>query len=185
VRGQVDDLLGRSGFGRAPGNRCLITTPHQGDGRGSHRLTWPRRGATSAICTRESHSTSGLKIIQHLRNGLFDALWCQLLRESLDLPEVFSVAILDGGTREGIPAGRALLDSDDRPGARHVDGSEPCSTPTTSRTRWPKPISETERRRVISKTYNENARNHPLSGRQGGPATRNPLPLLSSARPQR
>jgi len=96
----------------------------------------------------EIHSSRAIEIIRIPPNASLMPLWCQPCYAKASDCRKFLVAILDAD-KEGFLAGRTLLDSDDRAGPPAMWMAEPCSTPTTSRTRWPLAISETERRRVI------------------------------------
>ena len=95
VKGQIDDLLGRSrtvaGAARArPGD-----DPHQADGRGPDRLSdlaWVK----ARYLHSDIEAIERVEILRGLRLKEFDVIvGINLLREGLDLPEVSLVAVLD------------------------------------------------------------------------------------------
>jgi excinuclease ABC subunit B len=94
------------------------------------------------------------EILRDLRRGVFDVLvGINLLREGLDLPEVSLVAILDADKEGFLRSAGSLIQTSGR-AARHVDGrvimyADRMTASMTSA------ISETERRRLLQRAYNE------------------------------
>jgi len=102
----------------------------------------------------EIHSIERIEIIQDLRLGEYDVLvGVNLLREGLDLPEVSLVVILDADKEGFLRAERSLIQTIGR-AARHVDGMALLYADNLTDS-MARAISETERRRVIQKDYNE------------------------------
>jgi excinuclease ABC subunit B len=95
-----------------------------------------------------------VKLLAGLRKGEFDVLiGINLLREGLDLPEVSLVAILDADKEGFLRSAGSLIQTMGR-AARHVEGKAIlyADRMTDSMRRA---IDETDRRRVIQRTYNE------------------------------
>ena len=95
-----------------------------------------------------------IQIIRELRLGEYDVLvGVNLLREGLDLPEVSLVAILDAD-KEGFLRGETSLIQTIGRAARNVDGRVLMyADKETAAMRAA--MSETDRRRVIQRAYNE------------------------------
>jgi excinuclease ABC subunit B len=93
-------------------------------------------------------------ILRDLRLGVFDVVvGINLLREGLDLPEVSLVAILDADKEGFLRSGTALIQTIGR-AARHVEGRVIMyADRQTDSMKFA--ISETERRRAIQRSYNE------------------------------
>ena len=95
-----------------------------------------------------------IKILEELRRGNFDVLvGVNLLREGLDLPEVILVAILDADKEGFLRSETSLIQTIGR-AARNVFGKVVlyANHPTGS---MEKAIKETERRRKLQDSYNQ------------------------------
>ena len=151
--GQVDDLLGEIRVRAEKGERVLVTTLTK---RMAEDLTdyLAENGVRVRYLHSEIHSIERIEIIQDLRNGEYDVLvGVNLLREGLDLPEVSLVAILDADKEGFLRAERSLIQTIGR-AARHVEGVALLYADNLTDS-MAKAISETERRRAIQQTYNE------------------------------
>jgi excinuclease ABC subunit B len=95
-----------------------------------------------------------VKILEDLRNGVFDVLvGVNLLREGLDLPEVSLVAILDADKEGFLRSHRSLTQTAGR-AARNVNGRVIMYGDTITAS-MQLTIDETNRRRVKQLHYNE------------------------------
>jgi excinuclease ABC subunit B len=151
--GQVDDLLGEIRLRAEKQERVLVTTLTK---RMAEDLTdyLAENGVRVRYLHSEIHSIERIEIIQDLRNGEYDVLvGVNLLREGLDLPEVSLVAILDADKEGFLRAERSLIQTIGR-AARHIEGVALLYADNLTDS-MAKAISETERRRAIQQTYNE------------------------------
>ncbi|MEY3750951.1 MAG: excinuclease subunit UvrB [Cyanobacteriota bacterium] len=151
--GQVDDLLSEIRIRADKQERVLVTTLTK---RMAEDLTdyLAENGVRVRYLHSEIHSIERIEIIQDLRNGEYDVLvGVNLLREGLDLPEVSLVAILDADKEGFLRAERSLIQTIGR-AARHVEGVALLYADNLTDS-MAKAISETERRRAIQQTYNE------------------------------
>ena len=151
--GQVDDLLGEIRVRADKQERVLITTLTK---RMAEDLTdyLAENGVRVRYLHSEIHSIERIEIIQDLRNGEYDVLvGVNLLREGLDLPEVSLVAILDADKEGFLRAERSLIQTIGR-AARHIEGVALLYADNLTDS-MARAISETERRRAIQHTYNE------------------------------
>ena len=151
--GQVDDLLGEIRLRADKQERVLITTLTK---RMAEDLTdyLAENGVRVRYLHSEIHSIERIEIIQDLRNGEYDVLvGVNLLREGLDLPEVSLVAILDADKEGFLRAERSLIQTIGR-AARHIEGVALLYADNLTDS-MARAISETERRRAIQHTYNE------------------------------
>ena len=151
--GQVDDLLGEIRDRAAKNQRVLVTTLTK---RMAEDLTdyLAENGTRVRYLHSEIHSIERIEIIQDLRLGEYDVLvGVNLLREGLDLPEVSLVAILDADKEGFLRAERSLIQTIGR-AARHVEGKALLYAENMTDS-MVKAIDETERRRKIQQTYNE------------------------------
>ena len=95
-----------------------------------------------------------IKIIDDLRNGLYDVLiGVNLLREGLDLPEVSLVAILDADKEGFLRSERSLIQTIGR-AARNANGKVIMYGDHITES-MQKAIDETNRRRQIQEAYNK------------------------------
>ncbi|MFQ6539499.1 MULTISPECIES: excinuclease ABC subunit UvrB [Aphanothece] len=153
TEGQVDDLLGEIRLRAEKQERVLVTTLTK---RMAEDLTdyLAENGVRVRYLHSEIHSIERIEIIQDLRNGEYDVLvGVNLLREGLDLPEVSLVAILDADKEGFLRAERSLIQTIGR-AARHVEGVALLYADNLTDS-MARAISETERRRAIQQTYNE------------------------------
>ncbi|MBM5825348.1 MAG: excinuclease ABC subunit UvrB [Cyanobacteria bacterium M_surface_10_m2_119] len=151
--GQVDDLLAEIRLRAEKQERVLVTTLTK---RMAEDLTdyLAENGVRVRYLHSEIHSIERIEIIQDLRNGEYDVLvGVNLLREGLDLPEVSLVAILDADKEGFLRAERSLIQTIGR-AARHVEGVALLYADNLTDS-MAKAIEETERRRAIQQTYNE------------------------------
>ncbi len=151
--GQVDDLLGEIRIRAEKQERVLVTTLTK---RMAEDLTdyLAENGVRVRYLHSEIHSIERIEIIQDLRNGEYDVLvGVNLLREGLDLPEVSLVAILDADKEGFLRAERSLIQTIGR-AARHIEGKALLYADNLTDS-MAKAISETERRRAIQHTYNQ------------------------------
>lgn len=152
--GQVDDLLGEIRLRASKDQRVLVTTLTK---RMAEDLSdyLAEHGVRVRYLHSEIHSIERIEILQDLRNGEYDVLvGVNLLREGLDLPEVSLVAILDADKEGFLRAERSLIQTIGR-AARHIEGVALLYADNLTAS-MAKAISETERRRAIQHTYNEN-----------------------------
>ena len=95
-----------------------------------------------------------IDILRDLRRGEFDVLvGINLLREGLDLPEVSLVAILDADKEGFLRSPRSLIQTIGR-AARNVNGRVIMYADTITAA-MKHAIDETDRRRAMQETYNE------------------------------
>ena len=152
--GQVDDLLGEIRDRAAKNQRVLVTTLTK---RMAEDLSdyLAENKVRVRYLHSEIHSIERIEIIQDLRLGEYDVLvGVNLLREGLDLPEVSLVAILDADKEGFLRAERSLIQTIGR-AARHVEGVALLYADNMTDS-MAKAIEETERRRKIQQTHNEN-----------------------------
>ncbi len=94
------------------------------------------------------------EIIRELRSGVFDVLvGINLLREGLDMPEVSLVAILDADKEGFLRSDTSLVQTIGR-AARHINGRVIMYADRITGS-MDRAIKETDRRRTIQATYNE------------------------------
>ena len=153
VEGQIDDLVDEIRLRIGRNERTLVTTLTK---RMAEDLTNHMKGL--GLRVRYMHSDVAaiqrMEIIRDLRLGEFDVLvGINLLREGLDLPEVSLVAILDADKEGFLRSETSLIQTIGR-AARNADGLVIMYadeiTPSMRAA-----IDETERRRSIQDTYNQ------------------------------
>ena len=153
VTGQIDDLMDEIRARAARDERVLVTTLTK---KMAEDLTEYLKNA--GIRVRYMHSDvqtiERMEIIRSLRLGEVDVLvGINLLREGLDLPEVSLVAILDADKEGFLRSETSLIQTIGR-AARNADGLVIMYadeiTPSMRAA-----IDETERRRSIQDTYNQ------------------------------
>jgi len=118
---QIDDLMSEINDRVVKKERVLVTTLTK---RMAEELT--KYFSSKSIKCRYIHSDvetlDRIKIMEDLRNGVFDVLiGVNLLREGLDLPEVSLVAILDADKEGFLRSARSLTQTAGR-AARNVNG---------------------------------------------------------------
>jgi excinuclease ABC subunit B len=153
TEGQIDDLMNEIRGRIEHDERVLVTTLTK---KMSEDLTGYllEMGFKVRYLHSEVDTLERIQIIRELRLGEYDVLvGVNLLREGLDLPEVSLVAILDAD-KEGFLRGATSLIQTIGRAARNVEGKvimyadkETAAMQTA--------LSETERRRVIQRAYNE------------------------------
>jgi len=149
---QIDDLLEEINLRSEKDERVLVTTLTK---RMAEELQayLQKMGVRSNYIHSDVDTLERVKIMEDLRNGLFDVLvGVNLLREGLDLPEVSLVAILDADKEGFLRSHRALTQTAGR-AARNLNGLvimyADRITDSMRRT-----IDETNRRREKQMAYN-------------------------------
>ncbi len=167
--GQVDDLMNRiddrverdGGWssettaegGKAAGERVLVTTLTK---RMAEDLTeyLEEAGVAVAYMHDETDKLERHELIRSLRLGEIDVLvGINLLREGLDIPEVSLVAILDADQEGFLRSETTLVQTMGR-AARNVNGEVVLYADDES-SAMESAIAETNRRREIQQSYNE------------------------------
>jgi len=153
VKGQIDDLLAEIRDRAKRNERVLVTTL-------TKRMAEDLAGYYTEVGVRcrymhsEIETLERVKLLAGLRKGEFDVLiGINLLREGLDLPEVSLVAILDADKEGFLRSAGSLIQTMGR-AARHIEGRAIlyADRMTDSMRRA---IDETDRRRTVQRTYNE------------------------------
>ncbi|MDR1698693.1 MAG: UvrB/UvrC motif-containing protein, partial [Prevotellaceae bacterium] len=151
-KNQIDDLLEEIQKRAEKDERTLVTTLTK---RMAEELDayLRRMGVRCAYIHSDVDTLERVKILDDLRNGLYDVLiGVNLLREGLDLPEVSLVAILDADKEGFLRSHRSLTQTAGR-AARHLEGCvimyADKITDSMQRT-----IDETNRRREKQIAYN-------------------------------
>jgi len=153
VKGQVDDLIGVIKERMAKNERVMVTTLTK---RMAEDLT--RYLLELGIKVNYLHSDvetlERIAILRDFRLGLYDVLvGINLLREGLDVPEVSCVAILDADKEGFLRSTTSLIQTIGR-AARNLNGLAVLyADKITDSLR--NAIDETNRRRAIQQTYNE------------------------------
>jgi excinuclease ABC subunit B len=153
VKGQVDDLLSRVKERTAKGERTLVTTLTK---RMAEDLTnyYLELGVRVRYLHSDIETLERVQIIGDFRRGVFDVLvGVNLLREGLDLPEVSLVAVLDADKEGFLRSETSLIQTAGR-AARNLNGVAVfyADRITDSMRRA---MGETERRRKLQRTWNE------------------------------
>ena len=153
VTGQIDDLLDQIDTRVKKGERILVTTLTK---RMSEELSdyLKESGIRTQYLHSEIDTLERSEILRDLRMGVYDVLvGINLLREGLDLPEVSLVAILDAD-KEGFLRSRTSLIQTIGRAARHIDGKVIMYADKMTDS-MKNAIEETDRRRLIQQSYNE------------------------------
>ncbi|MCI6007141.1 excinuclease ABC subunit UvrB [Oscillospiraceae bacterium LCP25S3_E10] len=153
IDGQMDDLVSEINVRVAKKERVLVTTLTK---KMAEDLT--TYFETMGIKVRYMHSdvdtVERMKIIRDLRLGEFDVLvGINLLREGLDIPEVSLVAILDADKAGFLRSERSLIQTIGR-AARNAEGTVIMYADSVT-PQMEYAIRETERRRSIQNSYNQ------------------------------
>lgn len=153
IDGQMDDLVSEINIRVAKKERVLVTTLTK---KMAEDLTVYFE--TMGIKVRYMHSdvdtVERMKIIRDLRLGEFDVLvGINLLREGLDIPEVSLVAILDADKAGFLRSERSLIQTIGR-AARNAEGTVIMYADSVT-PQMEYAIRETERRRTIQNSYNQ------------------------------
>ena len=150
---QVDDLIHEIRQVVAEKGRVLVTTL-------TKRMAEDLTGYLDEVGIRVRYLHSDIdtveriRIIQDLRQGVFDVLvGINLLREGLDIPEVWLVAILDADKEGFLRSARSLIQTCGR-AARNIDGRVIMYADKTTRS-MQACLDETGRRRAAQLLYNE------------------------------
>ncbi len=153
TRGQIDDLLDQVQQRIGRGERTLVTTLTK---RMAEDLAdyLQEMGVRTHYLHSEVDTMERVEILRDLRLGVYDVVvGINLLREGLDLPEVSLVCILDADKEGYLRSGGSLVQTIGR-AARHVDGHVIMyADNVTASMRFA--LEETERRRVIQRSYND------------------------------
>ena len=153
VSDQVFDITKEAEKIIAKGERVLITTLTK---KMAESLTayLKENGLKVEYLHSDIKTLERTEIIRNLRLGKFDILiGINLLREGLDIPEVSLVAILDADKEGFLRGDKALLQTIGR-AARNANGRVIMYADNITRS-MKKAIDETNRRREIQMTYNE------------------------------
>jgi excinuclease ABC subunit B len=161
VRGQIDDLLGEIRDRATKNERVLVTVL-------TKRMAEDLSGYYSEVGVRcrymhsEIETLERVKLLRDLRKGEYDVLiGINLLREGLDLPEVSLVAILDADKEGFLRSSGSLIQTIGR-AARHVEGRAILYADKMTDS-MQRAIGETDRRRTIQQTYNDENNITPMS----------------------
>ncbi|HEV7347972.1 excinuclease ABC subunit UvrB [Telluribacter sp.] len=150
---QIDDLLDEIDIRIKRGERALVTTLTK---RMAEELSkyLDRVGIKCRYIHSEVKALDRVEILRELRLGVFDVLvGVNLLREGLDLPEVSLVAIMDADKEGFLRDIRSLIQTIGR-AARNDKGKVLMYADRITGS-MQKAIDETNRRRSIQMTYNE------------------------------
>lgn len=153
IKGQIDDLLAEIRDRTARNQRVLVTTL-------TKRMAEDLAGYYTEVGVRcrymhsEIETLERIKLLRDLRKGEYDVLiGINLLREGLDLPEVSLVAILDADKEGFLRSQGSLIQTIGR-AARHLEGRALLYADSITES-MQRAIDETNRRREIQQTYNE------------------------------
>jgi excinuclease ABC subunit B len=150
---QVDDLLEEVRVRVSRKERVLVTTLTK---RMAEDLTeyFSDVGVKVRYLHSDIDAIERTAIIRDLRKGVFDVLvGINLLREGLDIPEVSLVAILDADKEGFLRSHVSLIQTIGR-AARHLDGHVIMYSDQMTDS-MKKALDETDRRRQVQRTYNE------------------------------
>lgn len=153
VKGQIDDLVGEVNKEVAMGNKILITTLTK---RMAEDLTDYMRelGIRVKYLHSDIDTLERLEIVRDLRMNVFDVLvGINLLREGLDIPEITLVAILDADKEGFLRSQTSLIQTIGR-AARNTGGHVLMYADKITDS-MNVAINETNRRRAIQQSYNE------------------------------
>jgi len=153
TRGQIDDLLDEVKQRVEKGQRALITTLTK---RMAEDLAdyLQEMGVRTHYLHSEIDTLERVEILRDLRLGVYDVVvGINLLREGLDLPEVSLVCILDADKEGYLRSGGSLIQTIGR-AARHVEGTVIMYADNVTDS-MRHAIDETNRRRKIQQSYNE------------------------------
>ncbi len=153
VEGQIDDLVSEVRKETEQHHKVLITTLTK---RMAEDLTDYMRelGIRVKYLHSDIDTLERTEIIRDLRLDVFDVLiGINLLREGLDIPEITLVAILDADKEGFLRSETSLIQTIGR-AARNVDGHVIMYADTITDS-MKNAIDETNRRRAIQMTYNE------------------------------
>lgn len=150
---QIDDLMEEIQLRIEADERVLVTTltKRMAEELNTHLIKW---GVKSAYIHSDVDTLDRIRILEDLRNGVYDVLiGVNLLREGLDLPQVSLVAILDADKEGFLRNHRSLTQTAGR-AARNVNGKVIMYADKITDS-MQLTIDETERRRAKQKKYND------------------------------
>src|SRR5215204_5466804 len=153
TKNQIDDLLNEIRRREEVGERVLVTTLTK---KMSEDLTdyLLESGVKARYLHSEIDTLDRIQIIRELRLGDYDVLvGVNLLREGLDLPEVSLIAILDAD-KEGFLRGKTALIQTIGRAARNINGKVLMYADKMTEA-IKGALDETNRRRAVQLTYNE------------------------------
>ena len=153
TNGQIDDLINEINTRIENNERVLITTLTI---RMAEELTayLQKMNIKVAYLHNEIKTLERLEIIHDLRVGKYDTVvGINLLREGIDIPEVSLIAIMHADKQGFLRSERSLIQTIGR-AARNANGKVIMYADTISDA-MQKAIAETERRRQIQITYNQ------------------------------
>jgi excinuclease ABC subunit B len=153
VQGQVDDLVGEIRKRVDQHERVLVTTltKRMAEDLSDYLL---ELGIKVHYLHSEVETIERVEILRDLRLGAYDVVvGINLLREGLDLPEVSLVAILDADKEGFLRSDQSLIQTMGR-AARHVNGTVIMYADRVTDS-MKRAIDETNRRRAIQTTYND------------------------------
>ena len=153
VEGQIDDLISEINKEVEKKHKILVTTLTK---RMAEDLTSYMKELDIRVKYLHSDidTLERIEIVRDLRMDVFDVLvGINLLREGLDIPEVTLIAILDADKEGFLRSETSLVQTIGR-AARNVDGHVIMYADTITDS-MQAAITETERRRKIQMTYNE------------------------------
>jgi excinuclease ABC subunit B len=153
VKGQVDDLIGVIKERTAKNERVMVTTLTKRMAEDLSRYLL-ELGIKVNYLHSDVETLERIAILRDFRLGLYDVLiGINLLREGLDVPEVSCVAILDADKEGFLRSTTSLIQTIGR-AARNLNGLAVLyADKITDSLR--NAIDETNRRRAIQQTYNE------------------------------
>ena len=149
---QIDDLMEEIQLRIEADERVLITTltKRMAEELDAHLQKW---GVRSAYIHSDVDTLERIRILEDLRNGIYDVLiGVNLLREGLDLPQVSLVAILDADKEGFLRNHRSLTQTAGR-AARNVNGKVIMYADKITES-MQLTIDETARRREKQMRYN-------------------------------
>ncbi|MFJ4169432.1 excinuclease ABC subunit UvrB [Paenarthrobacter sp. NPDC089714] len=153
TKGQIDDLLEEIRTRTAKDERVLVTTLTK---RMAEDLTdyLVGHGVKVEYLHSDVDTLRRVELLRELRMGVFDVLvGINLLREGLDLPEVSLVSILDADKEGFLRSSTSLIQTIGR-AARNVSGQVHMYADKITDS-MAHAIDETNRRRAIQVTYNQ------------------------------
>ncbi len=171
IAGQVDDLLDEIKARADRDERVLVTTLTK---RMAEDLTeyYADLGVRVRYLHSDIETLERVALIQGLRRGEFDVLvGINLLREGLDIPEVSLVAILDADKEGFLRSTTSLIQTTGR-AARNEKGLVVMYADRITKS-MKFAIDETDRRRAVQATYNEEHGIVPRSTRRSFSALQN------------
>jgi excinuclease ABC subunit B len=153
VSGQVEDLLTEIRKRTIRGERVLVTTLTK---KMAEDLTdyYTELGVKARYLHSDIETLERVELLRDLRQGKFDVLiGVNLLREGLDLPEVSLVGVLDADKEGFLRSERSLIQTAGR-AARNINGEVILYADTITGS-IKRAIDETDRRRKIQESYNQ------------------------------